>query len=208
MEVAGVELDNQQAARSAEAHVLAPERESSRDSAEGAVAASNPVVGREPVGKRVADKGKEKVDEKMKEPVFIEGVELVNLDDCDVTDRKLQCNNTDSNDEDSPNADDVGVRDGPGSCSQTMDSNDELASRSVALEVGEHSEPHTMPTTSIDDALFNAAGKAPHSDAVIVKQEAGWFQLRAEKRQRSWPRSKRKRDLRRKPRMQGIRLRY
>jgi hypothetical protein len=184
MEVAGVELDNQQAARSAEAHVLAPERESSRDSAEGAVAASNPVVGREPVGKRVADKGKEKVD------------------------RKLQCNNTDSNDEDSPNADDVGVRDGPGSCSQTMDSNDELASRSVALEVGEHSEPHTMPTTSIDDALFNAAGKAPHSDAVIVKQEAGWFQLRAEKRQRSWPRSKRKRDLRRKPRMQGIRLRY
>jgi hypothetical protein len=184
MEVAGEELDNQQAARNAEAHVLAPERESSHDLAERAVAASNPIVSREPAGERVTDKGKEKVDEKLKEPVFIEGVELVDLDNCDVTDRKLQCDSTNSDDDKSPNADDVGVHDGPGSCSQTMDSNDEPASRSVALEVGEHSEPHTTPTTSIDDALFNAAGKAPHPDAVIVKQEACWFQLWAEKRQR------------------------
>jgi hypothetical protein len=34
------------------------------------------------------------------------------------------------------------------------------------------------------DALFNVVGKASHPDAVIVKQEAGWFQLRAEKQQR------------------------
>jgi hypothetical protein len=120
----------------------------------------------------------------MKEPVFIGGVELVDLDNCDVTDRKLQYDSTDSDNNESPNADGVGVRDGPGSCSQTMDSNDEPASRWVAPEVGEYFEPHTTPTTSIDNALFNAAGKAPHPDVVIVKQEAGWFQLRAEKQQR------------------------
>jgi hypothetical protein len=133
-------------------------------------------------GEHVTDKGKEKVDEKMKELVFIGGVELVDLDDCDVTERKVQCDSTNSDDDESPNADGVGVRDGLGSCSQTMDSNDESTSRSVALEVGEHSGPHTTPTTSIDDALFNAAGKAFHLDAVIVKQEASWFQLWVEKR--------------------------
>jgi hypothetical protein len=89
MEVAGEELDNQQAARNAEAHVLAPERESSHDLAERAVAASNLVPSREPAAERITDKGKEKVDEKMKEPMFIGGVELVFLDDCDVPDRKL-----------------------------------------------------------------------------------------------------------------------
>jgi hypothetical protein len=120
----------------------------------------------------------------MKEPVFIGGVELVDLDNCDVTDRKLQYDSTDSDNNESPNADGVGVRDGPGSCSQTMDSNDEPASRSVAPEVGEYSEPHTTPTASVEDPLFNAADKAPHPDAVIIKQEASWFQLRAEKRQR------------------------
>jgi hypothetical protein len=46
MEVAREELDNQQAARNVEAHVFAPERESSHDSAERAVAASNPVASR------------------------------------------------------------------------------------------------------------------------------------------------------------------
>jgi hypothetical protein len=184
MEVAGKELDNQQAVCNVEAHVLAYERESSHDSAKRGVATSNPIASTEPAAERVMDKGKEKVDEKMKEPVFIGGVELVDLDDCDVTDRKLQCDSIDSDDDESPNADGVGVRDGPGLCSKTMDSSDEPVARSVAPEVGEHSEPHTTPTAFIDDALFNAAGKAPHPDAMIVKQEAGWFQLRAEKRQR------------------------
>jgi hypothetical protein len=184
MEVAGEELDNQQAAPNVEAHVLAPTRESSHDSVERAVAASNLVVGREPARECITDKGKEKVDEKMKEPVFIGGIELVDLDDCDVIDRRLQCDSTDLDDDESPNAESVGVRDGPGSCLQTMDSNDEFASKSVASEVGEHSEPHTTPIASMDDPLFNAAGKAPHPDAMIVKQETGWFQLRVEKRQR------------------------
>jgi hypothetical protein len=154
MEEAGEELDNQQAVRNAEAHVLAPERESSHDSAERGVAASNPIASMEPAAERITDKGKEKVDEKMKEPVFIGGVELVDLDNCDVTDRKLYCDSSDSDDDESPNADGVGVHDGPRSCSKTMDSIDEPAARTVAPEVGEHSEPHTTPTASIDDGAF------------------------------------------------------
>jgi hypothetical protein len=87
----------------------------------------------------------------------------------------LQYDITNSDDDEGPNADGIGVRDAHGSCSQTMDANDESASRLVAPEVGEHSEPYTTPTTSVKDPLFNAAGKAPHLDAVIVKQEASWF---------------------------------
>lgn len=74
---------------SAEAHVFVPEKESSHDLVERAVAASNPIVSREHAGKRITDKRKEKVDEKMKEPMFIRGVELIDLNNCDVTDRKL-----------------------------------------------------------------------------------------------------------------------
>jgi hypothetical protein len=33
---------------------------------------------------------------KKKEPVFIHGVELVDLDDCDILDRRLQCDNEDT----------------------------------------------------------------------------------------------------------------
>ena len=116
-----------------EAHVLVPERESSHDLVECAVVALNPIASREHAGECIIDIGKEKIDEKMKELVFIGGVELVDLDDCDVTEKKLQYDNTDSNDDDSPNADDIGVRDGPGLCSQTMDLNDESASKSLAL---------------------------------------------------------------------------
>ena len=114
----------------------------------------------------------------------IGGVSLVNLDDCDVIDNKLLCNSSDLDNDVSPNVNGVGVHDGPGSCLQTMDANVESTSRLVSLEVGEHSEPHITPTTSINNLLFNATSKAPHLDVVVVKQVAGWFQLREEKRQR------------------------
>ena len=186
MEVAGKELDNQQALCGAEAHVLAPEIDDSaehatHDSAERAGAASNPIASREHARKRVMNKRKEKVDEKMKEPMFIGDIPLVNLDDYDVTQNKLLCNSSDSDDDDSPNVDGVGVCDGPRLCLQAMDSNVEFASRSMVPKVREYSEPHTTSTTSIHDPLFNAVGKAPHLDAVIIKQEAGWFQLWVEK---------------------------
>jgi hypothetical protein len=40
----------------------------------------------------VHEKGKEKVEEEKKEPIFFKGVELIDLDDCDVPDMRLQCN--------------------------------------------------------------------------------------------------------------------
>jgi hypothetical protein len=39
------------------------------------------------------------------------------------------------------------------------------------------SEPLSEANTAVVDLFFNATGKAPHLDAVIVKQETGWFQL-------------------------------
>ena len=92
------------------------------------------------------------------------------------------CDNSNLDDNISPNMYGIGVHLDPESCSQTLDSNVESASRLVAPIVGEHPEPHTTPTASINDPLFNAASKAPHLDAMVVKQEAGWFQLWEEKR--------------------------
>jgi hypothetical protein len=42
--------------------------------------------------------------------------------------------------------------------------------------------PLVESSGGFSDPLFNAVGKAPHPDAVIVKQEAGWFQLKEAKR--------------------------
>jgi hypothetical protein len=78
------------------------------------------------------------LEEKKQEAVFIGVVELVDLDDCDVLDRKLQCDNTDLDDDKGPNAGGIGVLDGPGSCSQAMETNDESASMLVLPEVGVH----------------------------------------------------------------------
>jgi hypothetical protein len=41
--------------------------------------------------------------------VFIHGVELVDLDDCDVPDGRLQCDNEDTDDEEAPNREEMDV---------------------------------------------------------------------------------------------------
>ena len=133
MEVAGEEMDNQQAVHGAQAHVLALEI---NDLAERAVhestarigAALNPIMSMEHAEERAKDKEKEKIDERMKEPVYIGGVPLVNLDDIEVSDKDLMIDTYESNDNISPNPDEVGVCGGLGSCSQTMDSNVESTS--------------------------------------------------------------------------------
>jgi hypothetical protein len=175
MDATGEELDNQQVVPDPEVHILAPERESSLATDECTVAASNPDADNEAVLECVMDKGKQKVEEKKKEPMFIRGVELVGLDDCDVLDRKLQCDSDDLDDDEDPNTNGIRVRDGPGSCSQTMEANDESTSMSMAPKVGEHFEPHTTTTVAVEDLLFNTVGKNPHPGVVIVKQEASWF---------------------------------
>jgi hypothetical protein len=57
---------------------------------------------------------------KKKEPMFMGGVELVDLDDCDILDRRLQCDNEDTNDDEAPNREDMDVDVGAPSYVQTV----------------------------------------------------------------------------------------
>jgi hypothetical protein len=69
----------------------------------------------------VDGKGKEKVEEKKKEPVFIRGVELVDLDDCDVLDMKLHCDSDDMDDDDAPKSEGMDVEDSGASSLQCLE---------------------------------------------------------------------------------------
>jgi hypothetical protein len=69
----------------------------------------------------VHEKGKEKVEEEKKEPVFFKGVELVDLDDCDVPNMRLQCDSDDTDDDDSPSPEGMDVGDGGASSSQCLE---------------------------------------------------------------------------------------
>jgi hypothetical protein len=117
----------------------------------------------------VDEKGKEKVEEKKKEPVFFKGVELVDLDDYDVPDMKLQCDNDDTDDDDAPNPEGMDVGDGGASSSQCLEPNTSPAAELLQSSVRVHSDRSFEATPSVYDPLFNAVGKAPHPDAVIVK---------------------------------------
>jgi hypothetical protein len=132
----------------------------------------------------VDEKGKEKVEEKKKEPVFFKGVELVDLDDCDVPNMKLQCDSDDTDDDDAPNLEGMDVGNGSASSLQCLEPNTGPTVEPLQSSIRVHSDRPSEATPSVHDPLFNAAGKAPHLDAIIVKQEASWFQLREEKRQR------------------------
>ena len=69
----------------------------------------------------VDEKDKEKVEEKKKDPVFFKGVEFVDLDDCDVPDMRLQCDNKDTDDDNTQNLDDMDVGDGGASNLQCLE---------------------------------------------------------------------------------------
>ena len=133
---------------------------------------------------KLMDKGKAKVDEGVTKGRFIDGVPVVDLDEIVVKDHQLIPDTSDSDDDGPPIADDAELRGGQGSGSEAMDSNVESASLLAAPVEIEQPEPRTVDTASINDLLYNAAGKAPHPDAVVVKQEADWFQLREERKKR------------------------
>jgi hypothetical protein len=119
---------------------------------------------------------------KKKEPVFLEGVELVDLDDCDVPDRRLQCDNEDIDDKEAPNREEMDVDVGAPSCVQTVGPSSSTTSAPVLPAVPVQTDPLVESSDGFKDPLFNAARKALHPDVVIVKQEAGWFQLKEAKR--------------------------
>ena len=132
----------------------------------------------------VDKKGNEKVEEKKKEPVLFMGVELVDLDDCDVFDMRLQCNSDDMDDNNAPNPEDMDVNVGGASSSQCLEPNIGPAIEPLQSSIRVHSDHPFEAIPSIHDPLFNVVRKAPHPDVVIVKQEVGWFQLCEEKYQR------------------------
>ena len=71
----------------------------------------------------VDKKGKEKVEKKKKEPILFKGAELVDLDDCDVPDMKLQCNSNDTDDNNAPNPENMDVGNGGAFSSQCLELN-------------------------------------------------------------------------------------
>jgi hypothetical protein len=113
-------------------------------------------------------KEKEKVEEKKKKPIFIRGVELVDLDDYNVLDMKLHCHSNDTDENDVLNPKGMNVGDGGDSSSQSLEPNLGPATEPVPSIVPIHSERPSEATASVLDPLFNAAGKAPHLDAMIV----------------------------------------
>jgi hypothetical protein len=98
---------------------------------------------------------------KKKEPVFLGGAELVDLDDCNVPDRRLQCDNKDIDNEEAPNWEEMDVDVGAPSCVQTVRPSSSTASAQVSPAVPIQTDPLVESSNGFLDPLFNAAGKAP-----------------------------------------------
>jgi hypothetical protein len=116
----------------------------------------------------VEGKGEEKVEYKNKELVFIGGMELVKLDDCKVPDMRLHYDSDDTDDNNAPNLEDVDVSSGAVLCLQTMDPNSGPTTEPMPYAAVVHSEQSSEAIASAMDPLFNAAGKAPHPEAVFI----------------------------------------
>ena len=124
------------------------------------------------------------MEEKKKEPTFIRGVELVDLDDHNVLDMKLHCNSNGTDDDNALKSEGMDVDNSGASSLQCLEPKLGPAEEPVPFAAPVYSDRSSEATPSVHDLLFNAVGKALHPDAMIVKQEAGWFQLREEKWQR------------------------
>ena len=114
-------------------------------------------------------KGKEKVEEKRKELVFFKGILLVDLDECDVSNNRLNCDSDDLDDDNAPNPEYMDVGDGGASSLQYLEPNTGPTVEPLQSSVQVHSDCSSEPTPSSTNLLFNAIGKAPYLDAVIMK---------------------------------------
>ena len=91
------------------------------------------------------------------------------MDDCEVLDTKLQCNNRNTDDDKVSSSEGMDVAKDNESCSQIVESNLAMATKLVPSLVLVHTEPPSEASVAGMDPLFNAARKAYHLDAVIVK---------------------------------------
>jgi hypothetical protein len=96
----------------------------------------------------------------------------------------LQCDSEDTDYKDVPNQEEMDADVGAPSCGQTVGPSSSTASAQVSAAVPFQTDPPVESSVGFLDTLFNAATKAPHPDAVIVKHEAGWFQLKEAKQQK------------------------
>ena len=85
-------------------------------------------------------KGKEKVEEKGKEPVFFMGVPLVDLDDLDVSDNRLHCDNSSSNDNGAISLEGMDVGNGSASSSQCLEPESGPATEPLQYSVPIHND--------------------------------------------------------------------
>ena len=99
------------------------------------------------------------------------------MDDCDIPDKRLQRNIEDTNDEEAPNWKDMDVDIGAPLYAQTVHPNLSTNSAQGLPAVPVQTDLLVESSAGFPNPLFNAGGKAPHPDAVIVKQEARWFQF-------------------------------
>jgi hypothetical protein len=99
-----------------------------------------------------------------------------------VADPKLLSDNNDINDEEVPKSKDINEGGNVGVCLQFMDPDLGWAPKPVPAPLEFYIEPPSEASAANMDPLFNAIRKSPPLDAIIVKQEAGFFQSPEEKR--------------------------
>ena len=69
------------------------------------------------------------MEEKKKEPILFKDVELVDLDDYNVPDMRLQCDSNDTDDNDIPSPEDMDVGNGGASSLQCLEPNTGLIAK-------------------------------------------------------------------------------
>jgi hypothetical protein len=126
----------------------------------------------------------EKKSGNLKQPQIIGNVIVVDLSDCKVDDHQLMSDSNKSGDKEG--LDPTGYIDGSG-VGVTVGAETPIPEVALVVVVEDAAlvvvaEDVALAATCVGsrsnpsmDPLFNATGKAPPVDAVVVKQEAGWF---------------------------------
>ena len=130
-------------------------------------------------------KGKEKVEDKRKEPIFFMDVSIVDLDDLDVSNNRMHCDNSSSNDDDAISLEGMDVGDGGASNSQCPESESRPAVEPLQYSVPVHSDRPSESTFSGIDVLHNATGKTLHPNKRLVGSNNARRNARGRLR-RSW----------------------
>ena len=137
------------------------------------VAANEPV--RLPPSPDAMDRSNAPVDEEVEVVTApVEGRIVINVSDVESFDSKrhLLGDSSDSDDDDEGVSHGVEMPPAPKPRPMEVD-----APSAASTEVGQSSPP-------IEDDFYNAVGRAPHPDAIVPKQESGWWAAREERKRK------------------------